>query len=52
MGSVAESKVAYEEALKLTANDPDAQHDLNMIEQLRDGGPRQPSQFAPPPAKP
>jgi len=48
MGRMAEGKVAYEEALKLTANDPAAQRDLDMIEQLRDGGPRLPSRFTQP----
>lgn len=52
MGRMAEGKVAYEEALKLTAGDPAAQRDLDTIEQLRDGGPKLPSKFTPPPAKP
>ena len=52
MSRMAEGKIAYEEALQLTVNDPAAQRDLNMIEQLRDGGPKQPGQFAPSPAKP
>jgi tetratricopeptide (TPR) repeat protein len=49
MDRMAESKAAYEEALKLTANDKDAQRDLDMIEKLRDGGPKLPSKFTPPP---
>lgn len=52
MSRMAEGKAAYEEALKLTVKDPDAQRDLEMIEQLHDGGPKLPSRFTPPPAKP
>jgi len=52
MGRMAEGKITYEEELKLTVNDPAAQRNLDMIEQLRDGGPKQPGQVAPSPAKP
>ena len=52
MGRMADGKAAYEEALKLTAHDPDAKRDLDMIERLRDGGPKLPSKFTPPPARP
>ena len=52
MGRMGDGKAAYEEALKLTAHDPDAKRDLDMIERLRDGGPKLPSKFTPPPARP
>ena len=48
---MSEGKAAYEDALKITASDETAKHDLEMIEQLHDGGPRLPSRFAPKPGQ-
>jgi tetratricopeptide (TPR) repeat protein len=49
MGRSSEGKAAYDEALKLTANDENAKRDLDMIERLHDGGPKPPGGSPVPP---